>query len=67
MTGPVKGISPRVDALRREHNHLHSTIESLSRHLSVDPLQVRRLKKRKLLLKDAITRLESRCIPDLEA
>jgi hypothetical protein len=33
----------------------------------VDQLQVRRLKKRKLMLKDAIARLESELIPDLDA
>jgi hypothetical protein len=35
--------------------------------LYVDELQLRRLKKRKLLIKDQITRLESQLIPDLNA
>ena len=42
-------------------------IERLQLDLRVDELQLKRLKKRKLLLKDQITRLESELIPDLNA
>jgi len=42
-------------------------IERLSMDIHVDELQLKRLKKRKLVLKDQITRLESELIPDLNA
>jgi len=53
--------------LRVEHRDLDVAIERLSADLAMDELQLRRLKKRKLLIKDAIARLESRLIPDLDA
>jgi hypothetical protein len=52
---------------RIEHRDLDEVISRLSLDLHVDQLQLRRLKKRKLLLKDQISRLESELIPDLNA
>ncbi|MEJ0045109.1 MAG: YdcH family protein, partial [Rhodospirillales bacterium] len=49
--------------LRSEHRDLDTVIARLSAQ-PVDQLQVQRLKKRKLMLKDEISRLESRLIPD---
>ena len=46
---------------------LDDVIERLQLDLRVDELQLKRLKKRRLLLKDQITRLESELIPDLNA
>jgi hypothetical protein len=57
----------RLRELRIEHRDLDDVICRLSLELYVDELQLRRLKKRKLLLKDQITRLESELIPDLNA
>ena len=57
----------RLDELRREHRELDERIASLhSDHLS-DQLTLKRLKKRKLWLKDCIARLESALIPDEHA
>ena len=53
--------------LRQEHTDLDSAIMRMSEDPSVDELQLKRFKKRKLLLKDQIARLESRLIPDLNA
>ena len=53
--------------LRIEHRDLDEAISRLSRDPSVDQLQLRRMKKRKLKLKDWIALLESRLIPDLDA
>ena len=53
----------RLHELRSEHRDLDSVIARLTDSLS-DQLQVQRLKKRKLLLKDEIAWLESRLIPD---
>ncbi len=57
----------RLRELRIEHRDLDDVIERLQLDLRVDELQLKRLKKRKLLLKDQITRLESELIPDLNA
>jgi hypothetical protein len=53
--------------LRIEHRDLDEVIMRLSLDLNTDELQMKRLKKRKLMLKDQITRLESLLIPDLNA
>lgn len=60
-------ITQRLTALRMEHRDLDAAIARLSETPASNSLQLRRLKKRKLLLKDAITRLQSRLIPDLDA
>jgi hypothetical protein len=57
----------RLRDLRIEHRDLDDVICRLSMDLYVDELQLRRLKKRKLMLKDQIMRLESELIPDLNA
>jgi hypothetical protein len=53
--------------LRMEHRDLDAAIEQLATAIGRDELQLTRLKKRKLLLKDNIARLESKLIPDLDA
>jgi hypothetical protein len=57
----------RLRQLRIEHRDLDDVIHRLQLDLYVDQVQMRRLKKRKLLLKDQIARLESQLIPDLNA
>jgi hypothetical protein len=57
----------RLRELRIEHRDLDDVISRLTMDLYVDEVQLRRLKKRKLLIKDQITRLESQLIPDLNA
>ena len=54
----------KLHELRSEHRDLDTVIARLSDHGSIDQLQLQRLKKRKLMLKDEIARLESRLIPD---
>jgi hypothetical protein len=60
-------IAHMLAELRIEHRDLDVAIEHLAAAVSRDELQLTRLKKRKLLLKDHIARLESRLIPDLDA
>jgi len=60
-------ITHLLAELRLEHRELDATIAQLASGLGRDELQLTRLKKRKLLLKDAIARLESKLIPDLDA
>ncbi len=57
----------RLRQLRIEHRDLDDIISRLTMDFKVDELQMKRLKKRKLMLKDQITRLESKLIPDLNA
>nr|WP_205300841.1 YdcH family protein [Oleiagrimonas citrea] len=56
-----------MEALRLEHRDLDDAIARLSANPLCDQLRLNRMKKRKLLLKDSIARLESRMIPDLDA
>ncbi len=59
-------ILRRLHELRSEHRDLDTVIARLEVQLA-DQLQVQRLKKRKLKLKDEITWLESRLVPDIIA
>ena len=53
--------------LRLEHSDLDHAIELMLQNNYVDQLRLRRMKKRKLKLKDSILRLESMVIPDMDA
>lgn len=53
--------------LTAEHRGLDDEIAALTGSASYDPIQVQRLKKRKLALKDQIARLESDILPDIIA
>lgn len=57
----------RLRELRVNHRDLDYLIDSLSHDPLVDQLRIRRLKKRRLILKDMIAQLESELIPDLDA
>jgi len=57
----------KLRALRIEHRDLDQIIERLALDMHSDEVQMRRLKQRKLMLKDQIHRLLSESIPDLNA
>lgn len=57
----------RLRELRVDHRDLDYLIDSLSHDPLVDQLRMRRLKKRRLILKDMISQLESELIPDMDA
>lgn len=63
----IFGNMTRLKELRIAHRDLDDVITRLAEDPLVDQLQLKRLKKRKLMLKDLITRLESELIPDLNA
>ena len=63
----VKALQRRIIELQSEHRELDETVARLALDGAVDQLQVTRMKKRKLLLKDQIARLKSKLIPDLDA
>ena len=60
-------IGARIAALEIEHQDLDDVIARLAEHPSQDQLQLRRLKKRKLVLKDTISRLKILLVPDIPA
>lgn len=60
-------IRSRLHDLEVEHQDLDDIINRLSADPAQDQLQLRRLKKRKLVLKDQILRLRARLIPDIIA
>ena len=60
-------IQQRIIELEVEHRDLDVVIETLMKDLGHDELQLRRLKKRKLQLKDHITLLKMQMMPDVPA
>ena len=60
-------LQQKLEALRIEHRDLDDVISRVIEQTPVDQLRVQRLKKRKLLLKDQIAKLESSLVPDIIA
>jgi hypothetical protein len=56
-----------LEVLRSEHRDLDAAIAALEQSGRGDQLQIRRLKKKKLLLKDRIAAIEDRLFPDIIA
>ena len=72
MTSRYDGVSDeemrkRLELLRVEHRDLDAAIDALSTATVIDQLQIARLKKRKLKLKDQIALIEDYLIPDIIA
>ncbi len=68
MTGEdIKSIQRLILELQTEHRDLDEVVTALNQSIDVDQLLLRRMKKRKLQLKDQIARLKSKLIPDLDA
>jgi len=66
-TADVESLKQRIHQLQIEHRDLDDVIVRLSQNTSQDQLQLQRLKKRKLFLKDQITVLERQLEPDIPA
>ena len=60
-------IKRRIVELQVEHRDLDDAISRLAEHSGVDELTLRRLKKRKLQIKDAIVQLQMQLVPDIPA
>jgi hypothetical protein len=67
MQPDIESIRRRVNELNIEHRDLDDIIARLSQAPGQDQLQLQRLKKRKLLLKDQILHLERQLTPDISA
>ena len=57
----------KLDELKTEHRDLDDVIDRLAHQAPYDQLKLQRLKKRKLVLKDLIARVESHLLPDIIA
>lgn len=66
-TPETRELKSRLHELREEHRALDAAIVALAAQDSADALQVARLKKRKLILKDQIQWIEDRLTPDIIA
>ncbi|MDH5423442.1 MAG: DUF465 domain-containing protein [Gammaproteobacteria bacterium] len=60
-------VQRRIEALMLEHRDLDDVIFHLHEVPTIDRLQLQRLKKRKLMIKDTIEKLRDQLIPDLDA
>jgi hypothetical protein len=63
----VEALKARLVALKTEHRDLDDVIARLAEGGPFDQLRLQRLKKRKLLLKDQISKIESELLPDIIA
>lgn len=63
----IEELQKRLEVLVLEHRDLDDIIQKLYELPVIDQLQIQRLKKRKLLLKDMIEKLHNQLIPDLDA
>jgi hypothetical protein len=63
----IEALQAKLAALRIEHRDLDAVIARLAARAPVDQLELQRLKKRKLLLKDQIAKIESELLPDIIA
>ena len=66
-TADVQGLKVKINQLQTEHRDLDDVISRLSQSTAQDQIQLQRLKKRKLLLKDQIAILERQLEPDIPA
>lgn len=60
-------LREKLVELKQEHKDLDDVIDRLMQHQPVDFIQLQRLKKRKLALKDTIQKIESGLLPDIIA
>lgn len=67
MIPSVTEMRVKLEELRSEHRDLDDVIQRLTETSPFNQLQIQRLKKRKLALKDQIIKLESKLLPDIIA
>jgi hypothetical protein len=67
VTDDELALHDEVKLLRQEHSDLDAAIEALGHMPIPDQLRIARLKRKKLLLRDEIVKIESRILPDIIA
>jgi len=63
----LEALKAKLATLKTEHRDLDDVIARLAERLPFDQLQLQRLKKRKLLLRNQISKIESELLPDIIA
>jgi len=67
MAEEQEDLQRALEELKTEHHDLDVVIQQLSDSSPVDIMRLQRLKKRKLFLKDSISKIESMLVPDIIA
>ncbi len=67
QTDHIKDLSAQILTLQERHRALEAEIEQMMSFVYTDQLQLQRLKKQKLRIKDTIEKLKTSLIPDLDA
>lgn len=67
LTEEEQALHARLKLLQLEHADLDASIDALSRMPVPDQLMIARLKRKKLVLRDEITKVEDRILPDIIA
>jgi hypothetical protein len=67
MDMDFEALKAQLAALKGEHRELDAVIARIAEQSPFDQLQLQRLKKRKLLLKDKIAKIENELLPDIIA
>jgi hypothetical protein len=67
MDGRPESLRERLNQLKQQHRDFDAAITSLEMSGTADQLQLRRLKKHRLMLKDQIARIEDQMLPDIIA
>ena len=63
----IEALKAKLAALKSEHRDLDDVITRLAQRAPFNQLELQRMKKRKLLLKDQISKIESELLPDIIA
>ena len=63
----IEAVKAKIEALKIEHRDLDEAIARIVGQPPFNPVDLQRLKKRKLALKDLIAKLESQLLPDIIA
>jgi len=63
----IEAIKAKINQLKAEHRTLDEDIRRLEEGATFNPIEMQRLKRRKLALKDLLARLESKLLPDIIA
>ena len=67
MIEEQEDLQKALEELKTEHRDLDVVIQQLSESTPIDIMRLQRLKKRKLFLKDSISKIESMLLPDIIA
>lgn len=63
----TEALKKKLEDLKKKHRQLDGQISTLMETRPIDQLEIQRLKKRKLALKDEIIQVENRLLPDIIA